>query len=283
MAPGTPDPVSAHTAAPLSPRHQFREPELSRRSDHRWKPFWAVALGGWVALLALCAGAGWLITGPLSDTGLVRWDRRYPVDLAAARTATGRVWSHYGSLIGETLTVIAVAVAVGVVLLLLKRWASVMLLATALLAEVSVFVATTLLVPRDRPDVVQLDVSPPTSSFPSGHTAASTALAFSLAVIVGWHVRSSIARALVWVVAVVVGPVVGFSRIYRGMHHPLDVTVGFALGAACVLVAFLAVRAWVGAGSDHVDHDDHGERSDVERTDAQIGDSTDRNDSRVAG
>jgi undecaprenyl-diphosphatase len=164
---------------------------------------------------------------------------------------------------GETLTVIAVAVAVGVVLLLLKHWASVMVLATALLAEVSIFVATTLLVPRPRPDVVQLDASPPTSSFPSGHTAASTALAFSLAVIIGWHFRSSIVRVLAWVVAVMIGPVVGFSRIYRGMHHPLDVTVGLALGAACVLVAFLAVRAWVGDASVRTDDEQH-EGDDVD-------------------
>ena len=206
-------------------------------------------------MLAICVGAGWLITGALSDSALVRWDRQFPVDLAATRTATGRMWSHYGSLMGETLTVIAVAVSVGVVLLLLKRWASVLLIATALLSEVTIFVATTLLVPRDRPNVHQLDVSPPTSSFPSGHTAASTALAFSLAVIIGWHVRSRIVHVLAWIVAVVIGPVVGFCRIYRGMHHPLDVTVGFVLGAACVLVAFLAVRAWAGHASDAVSDD----------------------------
>ena len=266
--------MSAHAAAPISRDRRLIEPEFSRRSDFRWKPFWATALGGWVAMLALCAGAGWLITGALSDSGLVRWDRQYPVDIASTRTATGRMWSHYGSLMGETLTVIAVAVSVGVVLLLLKRWASVLLIATALLSEVSIFVATTLLVPRDRPNVHQLDASPPTSSFPSGHTAASTALAFCLAVIIGWHVRSHIVRVLVWVVAVVIGPVVGFCRIYRGMHHPLDVTVGFALGAACVLVAFLAVRAWVGDASGGAEQDDQAddEREQWDR----------RSDSRMA-
>ncbi|MFL6289037.1 MAG: phosphatase PAP2 family protein [Actinomycetes bacterium] len=252
--------MSAHTAVPKFDRPTLIEPGLSERSEFRWKPFAAVALGGWIAMLAVCVGAGWLITGALSDSGLVRWDRQYPVDLAATRTATGRMWSHYGSLMGETLTVIAVAVLVGVALLLLKRWASVLLIATALLSEVTIFIATTLLVPRDRPDVHQLDASPPTSSFPSGHTAASTALAFSLAVIIGWHVRSRIVRLLAWVVAVVIGPVVGFCRIYRGMHHPLDVAVGFALGAGCVLVAFLAVRTWAGEASHAVEQGDADDR-----------------------
>jgi undecaprenyl-diphosphatase len=72
----------------------------------------------------------------------------------------------------------------------------------------------------------------------------------SLAIIVGWHVRSAIVRVLVWVVAVLVGPIVGMSRLYRGMHHPLDVIVGLGVGACCVFVAYLAVRAWVGEGSE---------------------------------
>jgi undecaprenyl-diphosphatase len=182
---------------------------------------------------------------------------------------------------GETLTVIGVAVAVGVVLLLLKRWASVMLLATALLAEVSIFVTTTLAVPRDRPNVEQLDASPPTSSFPSGHTAASTALAFSLAIIIGWHVRSTLVRVGVWLVAVLVGPVVGFSRIYRGMHHPLDVAVGFALGAACVLVAFSAVRAWSGQASGSSTGSESDDRRDDQGSD-EASDHRGHRDSRMA-
>ena len=121
-----------------------------------------------------------------------------------------------------------------------------MLMATALLAEVTIFVGATIVVPRDRPDVNQLDVSPPTSSFPSGHTAAATALMFSLAIIVGWTVRSTLVRAIAWIVAILTGPIVGISRVYRGMHHPLDVIVGLGLGVACVALAFVAVRAFVG-------------------------------------
>jgi hypothetical protein len=36
------------------------------------------------------------------------------------------------------------------------------------------------------------------------------------------------------------------SRIYRGMHHPLDVAMGLLLGVGCMVVAAVAVRAWVG-------------------------------------
>lgn len=239
--------MSEHEVSLLPAKNRRIEPELSDAADRRWGAYSAVVFGGWVGMFAFCIAVGSLITGPLRDSALVHWDRHYPVDLEAARTATGETWSRYGSLLGDTLTVVAVAVVVGVVLLVLKRWTSVILLASALLAEVSIFVATTLVVPRDRPRVEQLDVSPPTSSFPSGHTAAATALVFSLALIVGWHVRSALVRVSAWVIAVAVGPIVGFSRVYRGMHQPLDVVVGLFLGVACVVVAYLAVRAWVGA------------------------------------
>lgn len=226
------------------------EPELSQRAHQRWGPLAATALGGWLLLLGFAAGLGALLTGPLADSDLLRWDRQYPVDLERARTATGETWSQIGGGMGDTLTVIGIAIAVGIALLIARRWTSVVLLVTALLVEVTVFVATTMLISRDRPEVEQLDISPPTSSFPSGHTAAGTTLALSLAILVGWNIRSTPLRWLAWTVAALAGPIVAYSRVYRGMHHPTDVVVGLALGIGCVAVAFLAVRAWVGPATD---------------------------------
>ncbi|MCZ3386052.1 MAG: phosphatase PAP2 family protein [Actinomycetia bacterium] len=228
------------------------EPQRSQEAERRWGPFALKVLVGWLLLLGGVTALGALVTGPMADSGFIQWDQQYPVDLENARTAAGESWSHVGSVMGDTLTVVGVAVVVGIMLLIARRWASVLLLATALLVEVSVFVASTLIVPRDRPDVQQLDVSPPTSSFPSGHTAAATALVLSLALLVSWNIRSAPLRWLAWALAVFVGPIVAFARVYRGMHHPTDVVVGLALGIGCVVVAALAVRSWVGA--HRVDH-----------------------------
>ncbi len=240
-----------YSVALLPAPSQPIEPELSRDAQHRWGAFSARVAMGWALAFAMCVGLGYLVTDPLRDSSLLRWDRQLPEEVASSRTPTGETWSSYGSLLGDTLTVVGIALLVGVVLLTVRRWASVMLLATALLAEVTIFVTSTIVVPRDRPDVNQLDVSPPTSSFPSGHTAAATALMLSLAVIVGWNVRSTLVRVIAWIVAIVAGPIVGISRVYRGMHHPLDVIVGLGLGVACVALAFFAVRAFV--GNDELD------------------------------
>lgn len=226
-----------------------REPALSASAARRWFSYARVTLLGWVTLLAVLAGTGLLLTGPMADSALLRWDERLPVQWARSRDAATSAWSQSGSTAGDTLTVVGIAIAVGIGLLIIRRWASVLLLATAMLAEVSIFMATTAVVSRDRPDVVQMDVSPPTSSFPSGHTAAATALALSLALVVAWNVRSTALRVAAWSLALLVGPIVGVSRVYRGMHHPTDVVMGLVLGASCVLVAWLAVKAWAGPDS----------------------------------
>ncbi len=71
--------------------------------------------------------------------------------------------------------------------------------------------------------------------FPSGH--AQSSLTF-------WGLAALLARRT-WftVVALLVVVLVAFSRVYLGVHVPLDVLGGLALGALMVAVAIAAVRA----------------------------------------
>jgi undecaprenyl-diphosphatase len=103
---------------------------------------------------------------------------------------------------------------------------------------------------------------PPTSSFPSGHTAAAIALYVGVAILVSEHVRNTLVRAAAWFVAVGTATTVGLSRMYRGMHFATDVFAGIFLGAACLVVATLTVRAVSRAvaarRSEHADRDMRG-------------------------
>lgn len=118
------------------------------------------------------------------------------------------------------------------------------------------FLSVTFAVGRPRPDVARLNATPSPSSFPSGHTAAAMVLFVSIAIIIMCRTHSPFARGLGVVLAAIVATAVGFSRVYRGLHHPTDVFAGALFGLACVLVAGLAVRAgsmaadrrYVGAG-----------------------------------
>ena len=131
------------------------------------------------------------------------------------------------------------------VLGLRRCWREIGFLAIALFLEVTVFLTTTLLVDRARPPVVRLDDAPPTSSFPSGHTAAAVVLYVGLALIITARVRNPIVRAVAWIVAILAPLFVATSRLYRGMHFPSDVASGALLGIACIVVALFAVHTAV--------------------------------------
>jgi undecaprenyl-diphosphatase len=98
---------------------------------------------------------------------------------------------------------------------------------------------------HDRPagPVPRLDSLPSDASFPSGHTAASVAVYAGLVLLATSRIRDRGVRALAWVVAVALPVFVACSRMYRGMHHPLDVAAGALIGLGAIAVLLFACRA----------------------------------------
>ena len=194
------------------------------------------------AILALLIAVGWLVTGPLAHAWPLSAEDGVNRALARHRNPALNSVSGFFSTMADTPAAIALStVAVIAIRVLTHRWPEALFVATVLVSEVSVFLVTTLVVDRARPAVPHLDVAPPTSSFPSGHTAAATALYAAVAV-VAWR------RGAPWPVwlLMAVPCAVALSRLYRGMHHPSDVVAGAMLGTLCVL---LASRVVLGAES----------------------------------
>lgn len=192
-----------------------------------------------VLLLGVVLGLGLLITGPLHD---VPSEQGLSRALAEGRTPLMNTLTRYGSLTGST-GVIAVCTLLAVLLLwwTTREWWSAVVPALAVALELVVFLSVSLVVGRPRPDVPHLEQAPPTSSYPSGHTGASTALWFSLALL-AQRIRTTWVRVLVTVVCVLVPFAVAYSRMYRGMHSATDVAAGFLNGAVCAGLAYCYLR-----------------------------------------
>jgi undecaprenyl-diphosphatase len=206
----------------------------------------AVWLAAIVVLVAVMVGLGLLLTKVLLPAGVGRFDGSVSRWFVGQRTPSLDRASAIGSDLGSTVAVLGVAALAIVALAVGRHWRQIGFLVCAMTVEFIVFLTATLLVDRHRPDVPRLDATPATSSYPSGHTAASIVLYAGLAIVIWSLVRSAAVRTVVWIVAVAVPIFVGLSRLYRGMHHLTDVVASVLLGCAALVVALLATRSAVG-------------------------------------
>ena len=111
----------------------------------------------------------------------------------------------------------------------------------AISLQATVFVIAAAVVGRDRPPVERLDPTPPTSSYPSGHVGASTALYVSFA-LMATRISNVVVRRVVIALCIIAPLLVSFARLYRGAHHISDIVVGILNGVVCALLAWNYLR-----------------------------------------
>jgi undecaprenyl-diphosphatase len=133
----------------------------------------------------------------------------------------------------DTITISFLTAASAVAMrLIFRRWRESVFLICCVVGEALTFTAVTALVNRHRPPVHHLDASPPTSSFPSGHTAAAVAFYGGLALVLSTRLTRRWVARLLWVLATLIPLAVAIGRLYRGMHFVTDVIGGALLGVA---------------------------------------------------
>jgi membrane-associated phospholipid phosphatase len=206
--------------------------------------FIVAALIGFVILAAVAIVAGWILkTYVLPDHGVGHADEHVNVWLSHHRTAGRNDASFVMSMIGDIPAIPVVVALVALVAAIRRRWRVAAYIVTAITVEAATYRAATLAIHRDRPRVPRLDHLPVDASYYSGHTAASVAVYCGVALLITSAVRNGAARVAVWAVAIAIPLLVALSRMYRGMHHPTDVTAGLLWGVGSILVAVMAARA----------------------------------------
>jgi membrane-associated phospholipid phosphatase len=199
---------------------------------------------GYAASMAVLIGLGLLLTRALKTSGIVRWDKSVIRYFADHRTPSQTNLSAFWSRTADAPSIIVIALLVGIVLAIGRNWREVIWLAVIIPAELAFFLTVSYAVGRTRPDVVHLGSVPSTGSFPSGHVAITIVLYGTMALIAATHVHAPVLSRLVavvsWAWTIVAAAAVGWARMYRGMHHPLDIAAGVVLGFAVLLVGYRA-------------------------------------------
>lgn len=195
-------------------------------------------------LLALVAGAffGWLGEEVLEGDTQAMDDR---IRLLINRHATP-TWTEimiFASVWGAPRRLGIIAALVTVIFLARGWRRGSLLVVITLLGGALLDGGLKLMFGRARPVAFFEDYPSPSSfSFPSGHALFATAFFGGIAVLLWARLRHPALRLAVGLAAVACIMLIGFSRIYLGVHYPTDVAGGFAAGTVWVGAVALGDR-----------------------------------------
>jgi undecaprenyl-diphosphatase len=198
-----------------------------------------VLSAGVVLLLAALVRLAWApmqASDEAIDTAIHRWALETPAAVDAARLL---------QRIGDTDTATIAVLVTVVILLVARRWW--LALSVAVIGAFAPLLTNTIKPIVDRPRPVWIEpfevIDQP--AFPSGHATGGIAVWMVCGIAIASLLRDPSLGALVALPFVLLGFVIGLSRLVLGVHWPSDVVAGWAVAVCvtCVAGALFLARA----------------------------------------
>lgn len=131
------------------------------------------------------------------------------------------------SFLGSVIFLIILGIIICLIFYKIKWKRQAFLFALALTGEFILSSIIKEIYQRPRPPAFFNYELPASYSFPSGHAFGSFCFYGLLAWLITTHWRSLPARISLWLTASTIIFLIGFSRIYLGVHYPSDVIAGY--------------------------------------------------------
>jgi len=199
--------------------------------------FLSSVLALWLLVAAVLTD---LTEGVVNAEQIVNFDKHWSLIFLSWRSNLGVNLFSVITLLGNYQLVIPILILL--FFLFFKKYQSFVwpFVFTVLSAESITFIGK-LLVHRYRPDggvMTETDFS-----FPSGHATIAVALYGYLAYLIIKHLKNKTAQGAVLLGALIVILIIGFSRLYLGVHFVSDVLAGYLVGLLA-LIAGISLREW---------------------------------------
>lgn len=124
-----------------------------------------------------------------------------------------------------------------------RRWISAVLLPVATIGGMVLTMALKYVFERARPDLFESGYTASFYSFPSGHATIAGGFYGTLTLLVAWRLKG-LKRWAVVASGTLLVLLIGFSRLYLGVHYPTDVLAGFLAAPLWISAIGLAYFLW---------------------------------------
>ncbi len=144
--------------------------------------------------------------------------------------------------IGDPLVLLIICSLLGIWLLQRQQQSEATTLAVAAIGAIGLNVMLKHLFSRDRPALWERVVDVGQYSFPSGHAMVSMVIYGFIGYILATRYR----RQQLWIISltILLITVIGFSRLYLGVHWPTDIIAGYAAGLVWLVACILSSKIW---------------------------------------